>query len=167
MFVDDLARCPPDKVVQMLEAVQLLVKTELFVMVMALDVRYATLCLEHQYKGILEESGFPSGLDYLEKIVQIPYRVPPIHPDSMERYLAGQFPTLKDVATLERLPTQASTKSEEHRGDVSSNHILPLVDDMVVPGSQQAPTDTPTSEAKSTDGETVPVSLEDTKKEQW
>lgn len=31
LYIDDLDRCPPDRVVQVLEAVQLLVKTPLFI----------------------------------------------------------------------------------------------------------------------------------------
>ena len=42
LFIDDLDRCPPDMVVEMLEAVQLLVKTELFVVVMSIDMTYVT-----------------------------------------------------------------------------------------------------------------------------
>src|ERR1041384_5499761 len=75
LFVDDLDRCPPSTVVQVLEAAQLLVKTELFVVVIAMDVRYITRALETQYRGILVRRGDPSGLDYIEKIIQIPYQV--------------------------------------------------------------------------------------------
>ena len=35
LFIDDLDRCPPDKVVEVLEAAQLLVKTRLFVIILA------------------------------------------------------------------------------------------------------------------------------------
>ncbi len=40
LFFDDLDRCPPKKVVETLEAVQLLVKTKLFVVVLAIDAKY-------------------------------------------------------------------------------------------------------------------------------
>jgi predicted KAP-like P-loop ATPase len=91
LMVDDLDRCPPSQVVEMLEAAQLLVKTNLFVVVIAMDVRYVTRTLEKHYKGVLVEDGDPSGLDYIEKIVQIPYRVPDIDPGVMERFLGSQF----------------------------------------------------------------------------
>ena len=40
LFIDDLDRCDePDKVVEVLEAMQLLVKTDLFVVVPAIDLR--------------------------------------------------------------------------------------------------------------------------------
>jgi len=53
IFIDDLDRCPPDKVVETLEAVQLLVKQKLFIVVIPIDSRYVTLSLEKHYKGVL------------------------------------------------------------------------------------------------------------------
>ncbi|MBW8035408.1 MAG: hypothetical protein FVQ79_07205 [Planctomycetes bacterium] len=91
LIIDDLDRCPPEQVVEMLEATQLLVKTELFVVVLAMDVRYVTKALEKNYDKILECDGQPSGLDYIEKIVQIPYRVPEVSPDAMPLFLQHQM----------------------------------------------------------------------------
>jgi KAP-like P-loop domain-containing protein len=97
LFIDDLDRCPPDRVVQVLEATQLLLKTRLFVVVLALDVRYVSRALERVYEGVLARLGAPSGLDYIEKIIQIPYRVPLLDAQSFAEYLRGQV----DVAPAE------------------------------------------------------------------
>ncbi len=91
LFIDDLDRCPPDRVVEVLEAVQLLVKTPLFVVVLAMDVRYITRALEKVYKDILMRKGKPCGLDYIEKIIQLPYSVRPIDATHVERFLRGQM----------------------------------------------------------------------------
>jgi hypothetical protein len=91
LFIDDLDRCPPTRVVEVLEAAQLLVKTRLFVVVMAMDVRYITKALEKAYEGVLDRRGAPSGLDYIEKIVQIPYRIRPISAEAMPGYLRSQM----------------------------------------------------------------------------
>lgn len=88
LMIDDLDRCPPPRVVEVLEAAQLLVKTRLFVVVLAMDVRYITRALEKSYAGVLSRDGDPSGLDYIEKIVQIPYRIRPIQRTAMEPYLS-------------------------------------------------------------------------------
>ena len=90
LFIDDLDRCPPSRVVEVLEAAQLLVKTKLFVVVIAMDVRYVTKALEKAYEGVLDRRGAPSGLDYIEKIIQVPYRVRPISRDAMPGYLKSQ-----------------------------------------------------------------------------
>jgi len=103
LFVDDLDRCPPDKVVEMLEALQLLVKTRLFVVVVALDMRYVTLALEKEYKGILEAGRHPSGLDYLEKIIQLPYQLPPVDKqEAMGKYITAQMGKLKEDVDSEK-----------------------------------------------------------------
>lgn len=91
LFIDDLDRCPPPRVVEVFEAVQLLVSTELFVVVLAMDVRYITKALEQAYPGVLDRRGAPSGLDYTEKIVQVPYRIRPISEDAMPGYLRSQM----------------------------------------------------------------------------
>ncbi|UIE37431.1 P-loop NTPase fold protein [Leptodesmis sichuanensis] len=98
VYIDDLDRCPPRRVVQVLEAVQLLVKTPLFIAVLAIDERYITRALEQFYKGVLLRHGSPSGTDYLEKIIQIPYRVRPIMANTLETYLRAQV-VLQDSAT--------------------------------------------------------------------
>ena len=98
VYIDDLDRCPPDRVVQVLEAVQLLVKTPLFIAVLAIDERYITRALEKYYDGVLSRRGSPSGTDYLEKIIQIPYRVRPIMASTLENYLRVQV-VIQDSAT--------------------------------------------------------------------
>ena len=98
LYIDDLDRCPPPKVVEVLEATQLLLKTSLFVVVIAMDVRYITRALEEHYRRILVRHGDPSGLDYVEKIIQIPYGVRPMDPERVEGYL-------EEHMDVEPLPT--------------------------------------------------------------
>jgi KAP family P-loop domain len=89
--IDDLDRCPPRKVVEVLEAAQLLVKTDLFVVLLAIDLRYVTRAIERRYDGILSHDEHPTGLDYIEKIIQLPYRVRPIAEDQLESFFGGQL----------------------------------------------------------------------------
>ena len=92
LFIDDLDRCEPDKVVEVLEAMQLLVKTDLFVVVAAIDLRYVCLSLEQKdkYKNILNRHNSPTGMDFLEKIIQIPYRLPIISDEGMDKFINAQ-----------------------------------------------------------------------------
>jgi hypothetical protein len=91
LYIDDLDRCPPPRVVEMLEAVQLLLNTKLFIVILGLDTRYVTRALEKEYKEILQHEGDPSGLDYIEKIIQIPYRVRAIEKDNLRLYIEKQM----------------------------------------------------------------------------
>ncbi|WP_309295021.1 P-loop NTPase fold protein [Trichormus variabilis] len=90
LYIDDLDRCSPDTVVQVLEAVQLLVKNRLFIAVVAIDERYINRALAKYYQGVLSSQGRPSPADYLEKIIQIPYRVTSIADSALRQYLKSQ-----------------------------------------------------------------------------
>jgi hypothetical protein len=110
LYIDDLDRCPPPRVVEMLEAVQLLLNTKLFIVILGLDTRYVTRALEKEYKEILQHEGDPSGLDYIEKIIQIPYRVRAIEKDNLRLYIEKQMDIEKalepEPATTPKSPVQ-------------------------------------------------------------
>jgi hypothetical protein len=82
LYIDDLDRCPPEQVVQVLQAVHLLLSFPLFVVVVAVDSRWVTRSLETHYANLLrheDKSGdAATANDYLEKIFQIPYWVRPM-----------------------------------------------------------------------------------------
>ncbi len=130
LFIDDLDRCPPPKVVETLEAVQLLVDSKLFVVVLAIDTRYVTLCLEEHYKNILVPKQHPSGMDYIEKIIQLPYRVPPISYECMEPYLKDQM-NAKNMITRSNSAREELSDESKDNGKFSvpgqSNENTPLL----------------------------------------
>jgi hypothetical protein len=94
LYIDDLDRCPSDKVVDVLQAIHLLLYFRLFVVVVAVDARWVSRALRDQYPNLLDEKimisgdsenshlrherGSASSLDYMEKIFQIPYWVQPM-----------------------------------------------------------------------------------------
>jgi hypothetical protein len=53
-------------------------------------VRFVSRALESVYGGVLARNGAPSGLDYIEKIIQVPYRVRPLDAAGFSHYLRGQ-----------------------------------------------------------------------------
>lgn len=86
LYIDDLDRCPPNKVVEVLQAVHLLLAFPLFVVVVGVDARWVKRSLEVRYRELLhgastEDSVTSADLligkattdDYLEKIFQIPF----------------------------------------------------------------------------------------------
>jgi KAP family P-loop domain len=94
LYIDDLDRCPEQRVVDVLRAVHLLLAFPLFVVVVGVDSRWVARCLEQRYSGLLrrddtaesrQETDVSPGrlsnataLDYLEKIFQIPIWLSPI-----------------------------------------------------------------------------------------
>lgn len=108
LFVDDLDRCEQDTVVEVIEALQLLVKTKLFVAVVAIDPRYVSLSIEKHYKGILDPHIPPSGMDFLEKIIQVPFRLPGVGQESVDSFIDSQI----DIEPPQVAPPEVKTTSD-------------------------------------------------------
>ncbi|WP_171805279.1 P-loop NTPase fold protein [Corallococcus exiguus] len=94
LYIDDLDRCPEDKVVEVLQAVHLLLAFELFVVVVGVDSRWLLHSLQQNSKvfqsSLLKDSGMSTEeqhhwqstpLNYLEKIFQIPYALRSMEPE--------------------------------------------------------------------------------------
>jgi hypothetical protein len=85
LYIDDLDRCPEPLVVEVLQAVHLLLAFPLFVVVVAVDARWVSRSLAQHFPGLLTagapgssdpsaaSSGHATPNDYLEKIFQIPF----------------------------------------------------------------------------------------------
>jgi len=85
LYIDDLDRCPPKRVVEVLQAVHLLLAFDLFVVVVAVDARWLERALNEAYNPLSEMfEGNKHGErlhrfnahNYLEKIFQIPFSLP-------------------------------------------------------------------------------------------
>jgi hypothetical protein len=93
LYIDDLDRCPADKVVEVLQAVHLLLAYPLFVVVVGVDSRWLLHSLSSHFKQFDEhvaklnrtqededgaEHWTATPQHYLEKIFQIPYALRPM-----------------------------------------------------------------------------------------
>ena len=89
VYIDDLDRCPPEKVVEVLAATHLLLGFPLFVVVLAADARWISRSLQKHYPDLLRVvagtdnagTALPSSassIDYLEKIVHLPLWLKPL-----------------------------------------------------------------------------------------
>src|SRR4029079_9846997 len=81
LYIDDLDRCTPRQVVEVLQAVHLLLALDLFVVVGGVDPRWLVRSLQEQYPKLLDapDKGMEVGdgwdaspEDYLEKIFGVP-----------------------------------------------------------------------------------------------
>ena len=105
LYIDDLDRCSETKVVQVLEAVHLLLAFEFFVVIVAVDPRWLRLALASHYEKQLASINDdepdplrPTVSDYVEKIFQIPFLVRPLSENNftgygsyLDRLFAGQI----------------------------------------------------------------------------
>jgi hypothetical protein len=92
LYIDDLDRCPPSKVLEVLEAVHLLLSFEMFVVVVAVDSRWLTSALTDRLVALRSSQatpGQPTPKDYLEKIFQLPFWVQPLPPAGRRQLLHG------------------------------------------------------------------------------
>jgi len=106
LYIDDLDRCPPRRVVDVLAATHLLLALPLFVVVVAVDPHWLVQSLRrvHGEWFALPDEPEPGvrPLDYLDKIFQVPYALRPQPPEATERYLRSLVPEVDDGLTADR-----------------------------------------------------------------
>lgn len=105
LLIDDLDRCEPDRVVDVLQAVHLLLAFPLFAVIVAVDPRWLERSLYKRYlpgfesmDGDARAASEFSPHNYLEKIFQIPYRVPEMSAQGFEALILSHAPAAEDVA---------------------------------------------------------------------
>lgn len=99
LYIDDLDRCGPDRVVDVLQAVHLLLSFQLFAVVVAVDPRWLERALYKRYLPGHEDmselerlSSEFSPHNYLEKIFQIPLRVGAMDQDGFAGLIESMLP---------------------------------------------------------------------------
>jgi hypothetical protein len=136
LFVDDLDRCQPEKVVDVLQAIHLLLAFPLFSVVVGVDQRCLRQSLREQFKGLLtpDQQNVANGnhavladngeqpatpLDYLEKIFHIPFHLPPMEKQGFEDLITNLTKPREETSTgsketeIEALPEQKSENAVE------------------------------------------------------
>ncbi|MFF1779812.1 P-loop NTPase fold protein [Streptomyces virginiae] len=136
LYIDDLDRCPPQRVVEMLEAVHLLLAVDLFVVVVAVDPRWLLRAVSAHYRDLLEQGedssdakgGELGSVDpddeelwrstpaqYLEKIFQVVLTLPPLDTGGYQRMLNTLVGVRDDQAAQAPDPQLATS----HHNDAS------------------------------------------------
>jgi len=119
LYIDDLDRCPPAKVVEVLQAVHLLLAFPLFVVVVGVDARWVSRSLETRYRELLHADdadasaehlfGTARSRDYLEKIFQIPLWLRPMGRADAQRMVYGM---LSQGARTSALPAKQAAAAD-------------------------------------------------------
>ncbi|HWA90316.1 MAG TPA: P-loop NTPase fold protein [Rhizomicrobium sp.] len=132
LYIDDLDRCPSKMVVDVLQAVHLLLAYELFVVVVSVDLRWLLRSLEARYSHLRRsadgDAAATAPQDYLEKIFQIPYAVRRMRENGfsrlMERML-GVGPASKPEPVADVSP-KSVTQPPPVRPDTDAGPLLPV-----------------------------------------
>jgi len=93
IFIDDLDRCLPERVIDTLEAIKLFLSVDNTAFVIGADERILkhSISMHLQLHTFNNDSPFLDGTeqivtDYIEKLIQIPYRIPKLSPSEIESY---------------------------------------------------------------------------------
>jgi hypothetical protein len=135
LYIDDLDRCPPQTVVNVLQAIHLLLAFPIFVVVVAVDSRWVSRSLERCYDWLVPETrpvpsprtgsngAEPSrsgpgatAHDYLEKIFQIPFWLAPMDSTACQVMIRG----LTEAASEERSKLRELIASAKERQSKAS-----------------------------------------------
>lgn len=124
LYIDDVDRCPPEMVVDILQAVHLLLAFELFVVVVSVDPRWLLRSLETKFDHLNSElvtDGSATPQDYLEKIFQIPFTVRPMDDLSFDRMMRRLLAPTDDRVDLPPITADASITLE----DIMTGEVVP------------------------------------------
>lgn len=84
VIVDDLDRCTPERIIDTLEAIKLFLSVKKTTFIVAVDERIIRYAVNVKYP---QADGFSVSEDYIEKIVQLPIKIPELSPKDIENYL--------------------------------------------------------------------------------
>lgn len=101
VLVDDLDRCSPERIIENLEAIKLFLNVPATAFVIGADPRIVRHAVAYRYRdAFTQRAGEGASLaadadrlvtDYLEKLLQITYRLPRLSPSEIETYLVLLF----------------------------------------------------------------------------
>lgn len=150
LYIDDLDRCKPERVVEVLQAIHLLLAFPIFVVVVGVDARWVTRSLQESYEWLRREDNEtrkredpeadePDDVDgatphdYLEKIFQIPFWLRPMEEEQCKTFIQGLTE-----------PVRYQPPDQETNGDKRVDVVLESVPELGNPSGNGNP---PASEA--------------------
>ncbi|WP_179091025.1 P-loop NTPase fold protein [[Flexibacter] sp. ATCC 35208] len=90
VIIDDLDRCSPERIIENLEAIKLFLNVPQTAFIIGADPRIVKYAIEHKYKNNkeIEEDNNRIVIDYLEKLIQLPYSLPRLSESEVETYIS-------------------------------------------------------------------------------
>ena len=127
VFIDDLDRCTPDKAAEVIEAINLLLDSAYCIFVIGMDSTMLSRSIQAKYKDIqpyFEDIDFTSriglGRHFLEKIIQIDFRIPRPDKGNMEKFVLAQLgrstPTSDSVPKKQLADAESFIQAEQRAG---------------------------------------------------
>lgn len=108
VFIDDLDRCLPEKAIEVLEAIKLFLDVENCLFMLGLDQTLIVRGIEIKYKdlrktqdGNIHQNLIIEGERYLEKIIQLPFHIPPMERKDISDFIESLTDRWPDVQCAE------------------------------------------------------------------
>ena len=128
IFIDDLDRCSPGKVAEVIESINLFISAEFSncIFVMGMDTQIVASALEKHYQDIIEKLPEYSkqssmGWKFMDKFVQLPVIIPPPDSESARNYVNSLLlPEDKPTPEQEKAKDLAKQVDEKELNDIES-----------------------------------------------
>lgn len=119
IFIDDLDRCLPDTVIETLEAVRLFLFVEGTAFVICADETLVENAVQRRFP---EPLGIKNEIaqNYLEKLVQVPVRIPPLGPNEVRSYMNLLFAQLRMQNDFSKVHEKALLEGQ----NIASDSVL-------------------------------------------
>jgi KAP family P-loop domain/Common central domain of tyrosinase len=144
LYVDDLDRCSSARVVEVLEAVHLLLALDLFVVVVGVDPRWLLGSLEDRFSAQFARRGRAgrgwqtTPEDFLEKIFQIPFTVRPMDAAGFERLMFDLLPGQRSAAAS-AIPDGPAAAPQAATGPAPAEPALASAADLALESEESDP----------------------------
>jgi hypothetical protein len=116
VFIDDLDRCGPAEAIEIVEAINILLESKHCVFVIGMDTRSVARSIQSKYQSLEEvyvtdPGGLTLGERFLEKILQINFKIPPTQKHQLERLIEKHLAQPKEGLA----PAAQLTRAEERK----------------------------------------------------
>lgn len=128
VIIDDLDRCTPPTVIATLEAIKLFLFVDKTVFLIAADERLINYAVKSKFPN-LPSSDYDVSQDYLEKLIQIPLRIPSLSEIEYETYLNMLFAKkhLSEVLFKQTLLTVFTDNKDLYSSKLNYDNIDTLI----------------------------------------
>lgn len=87
IFIDDLDRCSPKNIANVLESINLFLDLEGCFFVIGTDINMIANAIDSQYQGIKNFSG----IDYIKKMIQLNFDLPLLKEDEIQKFIKNEL----------------------------------------------------------------------------
>ncbi|MDN4619055.1 P-loop NTPase fold protein [Paenibacillus sp. PsM32] len=86
IIIDDLDRCSPERIIETIEAIKLFLSVKRTTFIVAIDEDIMSYAVQRKYPKI-DDAALDISKDYIEKIIQIPIKIPELSEIEVKNYL--------------------------------------------------------------------------------